>query len=144
MSFWKRIRVYIIGVGIGSLMVLFLFGDRGCGGWLPGNRVKTSIIESIFETSDLIDCKLTCNGFTKEKVEDLILKGIVLFKQSKTDTDPREYIIEHESKQLTFAVPVDSEYPIYLIDNFKENCTECDSVSNKFDRTIKLNFKKKK
>lgn len=144
MSFWKRVRVYIIGVGIGSLMVLFFFGDRGCGGWLPSNRVKTSIIESIFETSDYIDCKLTCNGFTKEKIENLILNGDVLFKESKTKEDPREYVIEHDSTRLIFAIPTNNEEPVYLIDNFEKVCTQCDSVSKKFNRTIKLNFKKKK
>jgi hypothetical protein len=144
MSFWKRVRVYILGLGIGSLMVLFLFGDRGCGGWLPANRVKTSIMESIFETSDFIDCKLKCNNFTQKKIENLILEGDVLFKESKTDEDPREYIIEHKSEKLVFAVPVDTEAPVYILDNFENTCVECDSVSKKFDRTIKLNFKKRK
>ena len=144
MSFWKRVRVYLIGVGIGSLMVLFFFGDRGCGGWLPGNRVKTSIIESTFVSSEYIDCKLTCNGFTREKIQNIILEGDVLFDESKTKEDPREYVIEQASSRLIFAVPTNKENPVYFIDSFENDCAQCDTVSKKLNKTIKLNFKKKK
>lgn len=144
MSFWRRVRLYILGIGIGSLMVLFLFGDRGCGGWLPGNRVKTSIMESLFETSEYTDCKLTCNEFTKEKIQDIIVKGTVLFKESNTKSDPREYKLQYEETSLTFAVPTDSESPVYILDVFEKDCAACDTVSKKLNRTVKLNFKKSK
>ena len=144
MTIWRRIRLYILGLGIGSLMVLFLFGDRGCGGWLPGNRVKTSIMESLFETSDYTDCKLTCNEFTKEKIQDIIVKGTVLFNESKTKSDPREYTLQYEDNFLMFAVPTDSEAPVYILDEFQKECLACDTVSKKLNRTVKLNFKKTK
>ena len=144
MNFWRRVRIYILGLGIGSLMVLFLFGDRGCGGWLPGNRVKTSIMESLFETSEYTNCKLTCNEFTKEKIQDIIIEGTVLFKESETKIDPRQYKIEYKESSLTFAVPTDPDLPVYILDVFKNECPSCDTVSKELNRTVKLNFKKKK
>lgn len=144
MSFWRRVRLYILGLGIGSLMVLFFFGDRGCGGWLPANRVKTSIMESILLTSEYTDCKLQCNEFTKEKIQDLIVKGSVNFKESKTKTDPREYKINYEQDTLWFSVSTNPDEPVFILDYFEKDCAQCDSVSQEMNRTVKLNFRKSK
>ena len=143
MSFWKRLRVYLLGLGIGSLMVLFFFGDRGCGGWLPGNRVKTSIMETTFVTSDRINCKLYCNEFTAESIANLVVRGSVNFEKSKTKENPREYLIEYENKQLMFSVPIDSGENVFIVDNFENKCPDCDTNSKKMDRKIKLKFPKK-
>lgn len=143
MSFWRRLRFYLIGIGIGSLMVLFFFGDRGCGGWLPSNRVKTSIINAKFTSSDFIDCKLQCNDYTAETITEFIQKAEVNFNSSKKDSDPKEYVLEHNEKTLIFAIPSDPELPVYIIDKFEKECVSCDTLSKEYDKLIKLPFKKK-
>ena len=125
-------------------MVLFFFGDRGCGGFLPERRVKDTIITRRFTSSELIDCKLKCNGYTLQSITEFIEESDVNFDISKKTTDPQEYHLEYKGKTLVFGLPKDYEIPAYIIDQFEEECYECDTLSNEYNKDLKQPFKKKK
>ena len=59
-TFWKRLRYYGIGFGIGCIFVFFFFQNRACT-WLPDNRIKNSILDRTIviqeDESDLLKSK---------------------------------------------------------------------------------------
>ncbi|MDB9932935.1 MAG: hypothetical protein P8N07_03200 [Flavobacteriales bacterium] len=144
MNIWRRLRFFALGIGIGSLMVLFLFGDRGCGGFLPERRIKDTITTRRFTSSELIDCKIQCNGYSVESLTEFIENADIDFKNSKKTTDPQEYIFQNEGKTLVFAIPKDYDMPVYLVDSFDVECIECDTLSSTYDQDLKFPFRKKK
>ncbi len=143
MSFWKRIRVYAIGFGLGLVMTSYFFGDRGGCNILPGNDVKKNIMTTKFNTSNYIDCKLVCNDFTAESIVEIITEGAVYFKESNVQSNPREYVLKLKGKKLVFAVDPAHYDPTYFMDDFENECPQCDSLSKELNRNIKLPFKKK-
>jgi hypothetical protein len=58
MDFWKRLKFYGIGFGIGLLMVYAMFGSRSC---TTPNEIKTrELVFQHFEMSEKAKCKLKC------------------------------------------------------------------------------------
>ena len=108
MSFWKRIRVYFIGFGLGLLLTYMFFGDRACGGWLPGNRVKSSITEYQFLTSDFMDCQMEAANFTPENLVDFIVESDVVFNKSDVKGNPKTYYLTNGEKTINFVLNADS------------------------------------
>ncbi|MFZ5552275.1 MAG: hypothetical protein ACOZCO_04100 [Bacteroidota bacterium] len=93
MTFWKRIRYYLIGVSIGLVVSFFFFQGRGCA-WLPGNRVMKKISESMILRTDSIACVLKCHEITDEDIFTLFTDGDVLFSESETHSEPKKYVLE--------------------------------------------------
>ena len=123
-----RIKYYLLGFGIGLILVIFIFGTRGCE-WLPNNRVLTSINSSQLYISNKNKCILECNS-SIEKVFHLIEAGNVDFSNSKTKDRIREYVIEYEGINITVAIdPNDSVSTITSINSPLKNCN-CDSTNN--------------
>ncbi|MEN8927259.1 MAG: hypothetical protein ABF242_00240 [Flavobacteriales bacterium] len=143
MSIWKRIRVYAVGFGIGLIITSYFFGDRGGCNIFPGKDVKKNIMTTKFNTSEYLDCKLVCNGFTANSIVDIIVNGDVIFSESDVQSKPREYVLRLDDKKLVFAVDPRHYEPTYLIDDFEKDCGNCDSLSKDLSRNIKLPFKKK-
>ena len=53
-SFWRRLRYYGLGFGLGLILTFGIFNTRGCS-WMPENRVKEAMNKRIWiiENSDL-------------------------------------------------------------------------------------------
>ena len=143
MSFWKRIRVYAIGFGLGLLITSYFFGDRGGCNIFPGNDVKKNIMTTKFVTSDYLDCMIVCNEFTDSSIVELITQGDVYFKESNVQSNPREYVLKLNGKKLVFGVDPAHYEPTYFIDEFEKKCPQCDTLSKKMNLNMKLPFKKK-
>jgi hypothetical protein len=58
-SFWRRLRYYGLGFGLGLILTFGIFNTRGCS-WMPENRVKDAINKRIW----IID-QVTINTFYK-------------------------------------------------------------------------------
>ena len=43
MNFRQRLARYGLGIGIGILLSVYFFSGRGCGDWLPANRIRADI-----------------------------------------------------------------------------------------------------
>ncbi len=127
MKLTQRIKYYLIGFGIGLILVIFIFGTRGCE-WLPNNRVLTSINSSQLYISNKNKCLLECNS-SIEKIFNLIEKGDVDFGSSNTKNKIREYVIEYDGIKVTISTdPNDSTSTITSINSTSINCN-CDSVN---------------
>jgi len=102
MSFARRIRLFIIGILIGSLVVWgFLFRGRTFPAWTPEGRVLEALQEHPIRISSEARCMLNCNHITDDDILALIADGDVLFSESDIrGKDIPEYVIEGKGKNL--------------------------------------------
>ena len=113
MSFARRIRLFIIGILIGSLVVWgFLFRGRTFPAWTPEGRVLEALQEHPIRISSEARCMLNCNHITDEDILALIADGDVLFSESDIrGKDIPEYVIEGKGKnQKLYKMKFRSEY----------------------------------
>jgi len=94
MNFRQRLSRYGIGIFIGVLLSLFFFSGRGCGKWLPGNRVMQEINEKVVHKTPRFDCLMQCYEYSEADFEDALLSSEVVFPKSETRANPRKYYIE--------------------------------------------------
>lgn len=88
MTFWRRLRIYLVGVGLGLLIVYVIFGDRELNTWTPQKRVLTAIDSSEVSLSERAICQLNCFKMADgewRKVQD---QASVNFSESNTQKKP--------------------------------------------------------
>jgi len=113
MSFARRIRLFIIGILIGSLVVWgFLFRGRTFPAWTPEGRVLEALQEHPIRITSEARCMLNCNKITDEDILALIADGDVLFSESDIrGKDIPEYVVEGKGKnQKLYKMKFRSEY----------------------------------
>lgn len=96
MNFLKRFRSYLIGVGLGMLMVVVIFKDKAnlFTSWLPENRVLQELTDKKINTTPKTACILKCLGRTETELQKNFLSfGAVEFSNSKTQATPKEYCV---------------------------------------------------
>ena len=98
----RRLKFYGIGFGIGCIFVFFFFQNRGCS-WLPGNRVKNSILDRVIVASDLEWEFMTSQGVSKDEIIAILNDGDVDFNNSKKEGETQVYIIEKEFEKIGFT-----------------------------------------
>ena len=89
MAFLKRLKFYLIGVGLGSLIVFGMFGRRNdiqCS-YFPEARTLKNIGEKELLASDKASCQYTCAGFDSIVIKDLLIAGDVDFEKSETKNE---------------------------------------------------------
>jgi hypothetical protein len=100
MAFLKRLKYYLIGVGIGSLMVFGMFGRRNdiqCA-YFPEARTLKSIGEKELVASKKANCQYACAGYDSTTIKDLLIAGDVDFDKSETKNEGcHVYYISTES-----------------------------------------------
>jgi hypothetical protein len=101
MTFARRFRYYLIGVGIGFILVFFIFRGKGFS-WLPGNRVLIALQESNLFTTPYQDCLMNCYSISKLEVFGLLENGNVNFKKSNTREELKEYLLENDRFSISF------------------------------------------
>lgn len=101
-NFLRRLKFYGIGFGIGCIFVFFFFQNRGCS-WLPGNRVKNSILDRVLVANDLEWEFMKSQGITKDDILAVLNDGDVDFKNSKKDGETQVYIIEKDFDKIGFT-----------------------------------------
>jgi len=97
MKFARRLRSFLIGVGLGCILVAFFFYDRLnlLTDWLPNERVlvRLQMTEAAYTPESL--CRLECLGLDTADVSVLKREGNVRFKFSDTQTEPKRYRVDH-------------------------------------------------
>jgi len=84
-TFLRRLVYYLIGFGIGLIMVLFFFQNRGCS-WLPENKVKETILRKII---------ISQNPLMKIDSMELFLSNYeVDFGESSKDSIEKTYLFK--------------------------------------------------
>lgn len=127
MTFLKRLRYYIIGFGIGIVMSVILFGQRGCD-WTPANRVLKQIATSQILISDSVKCVMAANNIKEDDIFQMLNNGDVLFSESNTQSSPKDYVIQHPDKEfkLLFVVRNDSVSVVSGVPDGKKG--DCDAA----------------
>ena len=91
-NFFKRLKLYGIGFGIGLFCVFVFFKNRGCS-WLPENKVKESILQRIIYIHTEDSLNFTKMKLGSSEVKKMIDNGSVVFSESKKKGDPRAYVM---------------------------------------------------
>lgn len=88
MTFWRRLRIYLVGVGLGLLIVYVFFGDRDLSGWTPQGRILTAIDSSNVTISPRAKCQLECNQMAMDEWRMVHTAASVDFSESSTQKKP--------------------------------------------------------
>lgn len=106
-SFVRRLKYYGIGFGLGLVFVFFFFQNRGCS-WLPGNRVKNTILTRMMVVSDETAQAFEAKGISREDAITALNDGDVIFGESDKNNDSKVYVIEHEGNKFLYTLPYES------------------------------------
>ena len=135
MKFGKRLRLYLIGFGIGILFVIVVFNERLSllTSWLPGQRVQDRLqqTEAIYTPRAL--CQLHCMGLDTSDVSTAKKTGDIRFRLSDTHSDPMVYILDAEIKNDNYRFTFDALDSSSVLTNAERlsrtiNCS-CDGES---------------
>ena len=129
MTFWRRLRIYLVGVGLGLIIVYVFFNDRDLSGWTPQGRVLTTIDSSAATISERARCQLRCNNFEVEDWRKIHSTASVNFSESSTQKKPcpvyqLNSVFEEKNYQLIWEVCEDAE-KVELLSFVKEG-KKCD------------------
>ncbi len=104
----KRVFYYIIGFTIGAIFIYFLLmRGRSFDFWMPGERVKTEIIERKPVISEKAICQLAYLNLNKDSIASIIKKAEVNFEKSRVREKPcKLYLLEisTEKIQMDFSI----------------------------------------
>ena len=117
MNFLNRLKFYLIGLGLGLLLIYSLFKDREWD-WLPENKVKKFILETPLKINLKKDQTAILTDQFSKKIFDLIINGNVNFSESKTKFTNKKYVIEYKNSSALFNISFeDTLCRIISIDN---------------------------
>jgi hypothetical protein len=95
MTFSQRFTRYLIGVGIGLIVVFFMFPQYDWLGWLPQKQVMQNIRESDFYFGHDTECKMECLGVSREQIQLARSEGRIDFSESDVKRNPKLYHLEY-------------------------------------------------
>lgn len=88
MKFWRRFKYYLIGFGLGLLLVYGIFGGRDLTTWTPEGRVLQAIDSSQVSISERALCQLECNSLSFADIQWIMEDADVDFSESSTRKKP--------------------------------------------------------
>lgn len=135
---WRRIRIYMFGVGLGLILTWALvLRNRNMAdllAWTPSERVLNELrADSTLKNPSNLACFLQCNGVNSLAYEQLFSNGNVLFSESTPRGEHKMYRIETtlENKRVLFADFIFSETQIVLNDmQVRGENNSCDCNEN--------------
>ncbi len=88
MKFWKKLLYYLLGVGLGTIMVMFIFGDRNiqCS-YFPNDRVLYDLRKKELTIPAEIESRMQAMALDTADINRMLLSGKVHFKESDTQKD---------------------------------------------------------
>ena len=130
MKFLGRLKYYLGGFLLGAIMVYFMFGTRGCD-WTPTNRVQGAFKACDVLISEQKRCEMQCHNIDENIVFDLIYYGKVNFKDSRTNTDIKNYILYNKKYKIGFDLNLQDSVAIVTDFYNVDGVCKCDSLSEK-------------
>lgn len=102
MNFARRLKLFFIGMLLGTGVVIIFFGDKLnlFTSWMPNDRVLLRLQQTELQMTSKANCLLGCYDISLEAIEDLMGDGNVIFSESKTRQKPLEYKVEHKNELL--------------------------------------------
>ncbi len=104
MKFGRRLRLYLMGFGIGILFVIVVFNERLSllTSWLPGQRVQDRLQQTSALFTEVSLCELECYGLDTNDVSLAKESGSVRFRLSDTHSEPKMYVLDAELEKGNF------------------------------------------
>jgi hypothetical protein len=122
MNFWRRLKFYGFGFGIGLLIVYSMFGTRSCVS--PNEQKMQELVFQQFRLSDKAECKLKCLRKNAQLLKIELRHFEVNYDLSSVHKEPcGEYFIEPKKD---FAARYNYRLVIY----------DCDTISRIDDISI--------
>lgn len=115
MNFKQRLFRYLIGFGIGVVVVFIMFPDHDWLSWTPGKRIMQIVREAEFSTAESAQCELSCLGLNESAVTDMRNQGKVDFKNSDTKSSPKKYLISHGENEFTVLIGTEDTPKVQLV-----------------------------
>lgn len=82
---WKRVRLYMIGFGIGLLAVYLMFGGRGWTSLTPGMlKLNDLAHHTKLQYSDTAACQMKCQQIDTNEVKESFTYGVVATEKSQS------------------------------------------------------------
>lgn len=106
-TFWKRLRYYGIGFGIGCIFVFFFFQNRACS-WLPDNRIKNSILDRTIVIQEDESARMKDQGIQDSEIIEILNTGKINFKMSDKKSASKVYLLYKDDLKLFFTLPEES------------------------------------
>jgi hypothetical protein len=102
MKFIHRLGFYLGGFSIGLIFLMFfLSGKKTSCAYGPNSRVLKNISTKSLSIQPEIQTKLMALDIDSLRLSELLSKGDVDFKKSKTDLDScKRYVINHKTIQI--------------------------------------------
>lgn len=95
---WRRVKLYLFGVGIGLLITLVMFKGRNFEACSPASRVteQISLVKSI-QVDSVLSKRMSDAKLLKDSLKAILSRGEIDFSRSNTQKEPcREYLIRFE------------------------------------------------
>jgi len=96
-NFFRRLKYYGIGFGIGLLFVIFFFKNKGCA-WTPENRVKTAIFERLLVINDENKNELEKLNLSEKELIQILRNSDIDFQKSKKTDQFKVYHFDCKTK----------------------------------------------
>lgn len=121
MNFWKRLRFYGIGFGIGLLIVYALFGNRSCAS--PGEVKMRELAFQHFRISDKALCKMKCLTLNEQVLKIYLRHFEINYNLSDVHKEPcGSYFVEPKADHKT-------EYNFNLVMYDCDSMTQIDDIN---------------
>lgn len=114
MNFNRRLRLFLLGVGIGSLVVwAALFRGRTFPAWTPEGRILEALQQAPVKISSPARCMLDCNSISDQDILSVLQTADVNFDESDIrGKSVPEYVLEGKGLSgKTYKMKFRSEYP---------------------------------
>jgi hypothetical protein len=120
MSFWKRLRFYAIGFGIGLLIVYALFGNRTCS--TPGEVKMRELAFQHFRFSEKAKCKMQCLTLNEQVLKIYLRHLEIIYDRSDVRKEPcGSYFVQPKADHA-------SEYNFDLVMYDCDTMTQIDDI----------------
>ena len=124
MNFWKRLKFYGFGFGLGCLLVFAMFGTRSC--VTPNEQKMQELVYQNFKLSEKATCKLKCLMKNEMLLKIELRHFEVNYDVSNVHKEPcGEYYIEPKKDFV-------NKY------NYKLIIYDCDTISKIDDISISV------
>ncbi len=127
MTFAKRLRFFGLGIVLGTLLSLMLFGPErfSCSGYLPESRVLAELQTKKWEYDSAVFLKLKPFGIDSSNLKKTLLKNATIdFDKSEPRRKPcGKYVMYYPEDSAKISLQVlkcDSTAKIEKVDELKE------------------------
>lgn len=124
----KRIGYYLVGVVLGSLLVMVFFGDRDlqCS-YFPNDRVLSDLRKKEITFSPTAKCKWDCAELDSLAFDYILNNGEVDFSKSQTKEESQKaYYIQSKKFEKEFSVVIENyDSTAIIVDVMANGSCDC-------------------